>query len=75
VILETSLVYRGNGRLDGLIVPGSKATEYSLAPGLQYAAHPQFVVEGSVQLPVVRNTGPLVLRNERNILLGVRYLF
>lgn len=75
LILETSFVYRGTGHNDGLEVPGSKATEYYVAPGLQYAAHPQLVIEGSVQLPVVRNTGPLVLRNDRNVLLGVRYLF
>jgi hypothetical protein len=75
VILESSFVHRGRGRVDGVEVPGSNSTEYYLAPGLQYAAHPQFVVEGSVQLPVARNAGPLVLRNDRNILLGVRYLF
>jgi hypothetical protein len=75
LILETSFVHRGRGRLDGAVVEGSKSTEYYLAPGLQYAAHPRFVVEGSVQLPVVRNTGPLVLLNDRNVLLGVRYLF
>jgi hypothetical protein len=75
VILESSFVHRGRGRTGGVEVPGSNSTEYYLAPGLQYAAHPQFVIEGSVQLPVVRNTGPLVLRNDRNILLGVRYLF
>jgi len=75
LILETTFVHRSNGRLDGVKVSGSSATEYYLAPGLQYAAHPQFVIEGSVQLPVVRNTGPFVLRTDRNILLGVRYLF
>jgi hypothetical protein len=75
VILETTLVHRGVGRLDGLEVPGSKATEYYLAPGLQYAAAPQFVIEGSYQFPVVLNTGALVLRNDRNLLFGVRYLF
>lgn len=75
VILETTFVHRGVGRLDGATVPGSTATEYYLAPGLQYAAAPQFVIEGSYQFPVVLNTGPLVLRNDRNILLGVRYLF
>ena len=75
LILETTFVHRTNGRLDGLTVPGSGATEYYLAPGLQYAAHPQFVVEGSFQFPVLRNTGPLALRTDRNILLGVRYLF
>ena len=75
LILETTFVHRSSGRLDGLMVPGSRATEYYLAPGLQYAARPRFVVEGSFQFPVVRNTGPMILRTDRNILLGVRYLF
>jgi hypothetical protein len=75
VILETTFVHRGVGRLNGLEVQGSKSTEYYLAPGLQYAAAPQFVIEGSYQFPIIRNTGPLVLKNDRNILFGVRYLF
>jgi hypothetical protein len=75
LILETTFVHRGTGRVDGLSVAGSRATEYYLAPGLQYAARPRFVIEGSYQFPVVRNTGPLVLRTDRNILLGMRYLF
>jgi hypothetical protein len=75
LILETMFVHRGTGRLNGLPVAGSRATEYFLAPGLQYAARPRFVIEGSFQFPVVRNTGPLVLRTDRNILLGVKYLF
>lgn len=75
LILETTFVHRGNGRLNGLTVQGSSATEYYLAPGLQYAADPRFVIEGSFQFPVVRNTGPLALRTDRNILFGVRYLF
>lgn len=75
VILETTFVHRGLGRVNSATVEGSNSTEYYLAPGLQYAAAPRFVIEGSIQLPVVRNTGPMVLRNDRNILLGVRYLF
>ena len=75
VILESSFVHRGIGRVNGAQVPGSNSTEYYIAPGIQYAADPRLVVEGSVQFPVVQNTGPLVLRNDRNILLGVRYLF
>jgi hypothetical protein len=75
LILETTFVHRGTGRLNGLSVGGSRATEYYLAPGLQYAARPRFVIEGSYQFPVVRNTGPFVLRTDRNILFGVRYLF
>ena len=75
LILETTFVHRGTGRLNSAPVGGSKATEYYLAPGLQYAAQPRFVVEGSVQFPVVRNTGPLALRTDVNVLLGVKYLF
>ena len=75
LIFETTFVHRGTGRLNGTSVAGSKATEYFLAPGLQYAARPRFVVEGSVQFPVVRNTGELVLRTAVNVLLGVKYLF
>ena len=75
IILETTFVHRGSGRLGGASVSGSNSTEYYVAPGLQYAAAPQFVIEGSYQFPVVRNTGPFVLRNDRNVLLGVRYLF
>ena len=75
IILETTFVHRGSGRLVGAPVAGSNSTEYYLAPGLQYAAAPQFVIEGSFQFPVIRNTGPLVLRNDRNLLLGLRFLF
>jgi hypothetical protein len=75
LILETIFVHRATGRLTGSPVAGSRATEYYLAPGLQYAARPRFVIEGSFQFPVVRNTGPLVLRTDRNILIGMKYLF
>jgi hypothetical protein len=75
LIVETSFIHRGTGRLGGAEVAGSKATEFYVAPGLQYAAHPRFVIEGSVQFPLVRNTGAQVLRTDRNILLGVKYLF
>ena len=75
LILETTFVHRGTGRLNSSPVSGSKSTEYHLAPGLQYAARPRFVVEGSVQFPVLRNTGTLTLRTDVNVLLGVKYLF
>lgn len=75
LILETTFVQRGRGRVGGNPVEGSTATEFYIAPGLQFAAAPQFVIEGSVQMPVVRNTGLLVLRTDVNVLLGVRYLF
>ncbi|HKO99482.1 MAG TPA: hypothetical protein VJU86_20950 [Pyrinomonadaceae bacterium] len=75
VIIETTFVHRALGRVGSAEVPGSNSTEFYVAPGLQFAADPRFVVEGSVQLPVVRNTGPAVLRTSINLLLGVKYLF
>ena len=75
LVLETTFVHRGIGHLKGHAVDGSRSTEYFLSPGVQYAALPRFVIEGSYQFPVVRNTGPVVLRTDRNILFGVRYLF
>lgn len=74
-ILESSFVTRSKGRLNGVVAPGSSSTEYYLSPGLQYAARSQFVIEGSIQLPVFRNAGPQVLRTDYNLLLGIRYLF
>lgn len=75
LIVETTLLARGNGRLAGLEVPESSSTEFFISPGLQYAAHPQFVFEGSIQIPIARNSGALVLKTDYNLLLGVRYLF
>lgn len=74
-ILETNFIRRGTGRSNAAPVPGSCSNDYYLAPGIQYAVHPRFVVEGSVQLPVVRSTGPQVLRNERSVLVGIRFLY
>ncbi len=75
LILETSLITRSNGRLGGLKVPESSSTEFYISPGLQYAADPRFVVEGSVQIPIFRNSGAMMLKTDYNFLLGVRYLF
>lgn len=75
LILETTLMTRGRGRLNGLEVAGSSSTEFFLAPGLQFAAHPQFVVEGSFQFPVFQKGGSMMLKTDYNLLLGVKYLF
>jgi hypothetical protein len=74
-ILETNFIRRGIGRVGGAPAPGSGSTEYYLAPGIQYAAHPRFVIEASFQLPVLRNTGSQALRIERSVLVGVRLLY
>ena len=74
-ILETNFVHCGRGLVNDTVVPESRSTEYYLSPGLQYAAATRFVIEGSYQFPVARKIGSQVLRTDRNVLLGVRYLF
>src|SRR5262245_11748165 len=74
-ILESNFIRRGTGRVAGEPAPGSSSTEYYLAPGVQYAMRPRFVIEASYQLPVFRNTGPQALRIERGLLVGVRFLY
>jgi len=74
-ILETTFVHRGTGRVNNVAVPDSRSTEYYLAPGLQYVATPQLVLESSFQFPVILNTGTQLLRTDRNILIAARYLF
>ena len=75
VSLETSYNYRNRGRLGGRTVAGSSASEFYVAPGLQFTATPRFVIEASFQVPVVRNVGPLALRTDKNLLVGIRYLY
>jgi hypothetical protein len=74
-ILESNFIRRGTGRVAGAPLMGTRSTEYYLAPGIQYAMHPRFVIEASYQVPVARNAGPQVLRIERGLLVGVRLLY
>jgi hypothetical protein len=75
LIFETNFIARSRGRLGGAEVPGSSSKEFYISPGLQFAAHPQFVIEGSVQIPVAHKSGAMMLKTDLNFLLGVRYLF
>jgi hypothetical protein len=75
VIFESTYFHRGEARVGGAKVIGSKSDEMYLAPGLQYVASQRFILEASYQLPVMRNTGALVLRTDSNFLFGVRYLY
>jgi hypothetical protein len=75
LILESYFITRSKGRVNRLVAPGSSSAEYYFAPGLQYAARPKFVIEGSIQLPVWQHDGAQVLRTDMNLLLGVRFLF
>lgn len=74
-ILETSYVWRGRGRVNETEVAGSSSNEYFIAPGLQYVATTRMVFETSWQFPAFRRTGREVLRTNRNVLFGIKYLF
>jgi len=74
-ILESNFIRRGTGRIAGAPAPGSRSTEYYLAPGIQYAMRPRFVIEASYQFPVARDAGPQALLVERGLLVGVRLLY
>jgi hypothetical protein len=75
LIFETTYFHRGDGRVGGAKVARSQSDEFHIAPGLQYIASQRFILEASYQLPVLRNTGALVLRTDSNFLFGVRYLY
>ena len=75
VILETSFIARSKGRFGGLEVPASSSTEFYISPGLQFTAAPRFVIEGSLQIPLVDNSGAAMLRTDYNFLFGLKYLF
>jgi len=75
LILESTYVHRGKGRAGGIVVPGSGSDEFFLAPALQYIPNHRFLIEASYQIPVVRNTGSQVLRTDRNLVIGIRYLY
>ncbi len=75
LILETTTVLRGRGRAGDQTVAGSSSSEFSLAPALQYVATPRLVIEASLQFPVAHSSGPQSLRTDKNLLVGIRYLY
>ncbi len=75
LILETTTVLRDRGRARGQTVPGSSSSEFYLAPALQYIATSRLVLEASLQLPVSHSSGAQALRTDKNLLIGVRYLY
>jgi len=75
LILETNYLHKARGRIRGNVVPGSSASEYYVAPAMQFAFNPRWVIEGSYQLPVVLNTGPQLLRTDRSVMFGIRFMY
>lgn len=75
LIFETTYVHRTNGRASGKVVSDTSLNGFYVAPALQYVPTARFLIELSYQVPVIERTGPQVLRTDRNILFGIRYLY
>src|SRR5262249_45747186 len=75
LIFESTYVHRTHGRAGGSVVSDTNANGFYVAPALQYVPTARFLIEVSYQVPVIERTGPQVLRTDRNILFGIRYLY
>jgi hypothetical protein len=75
LILETTTMLRDRGRVRGRSVAGSSASEFYLAPALQYIASERLILEASLQLPVSHSAGAQAIRTDKNLLIGIRYLY
>jgi hypothetical protein len=75
LIFETTYVRRTNGRVGGREVSDTSSNGFYVAPALQYVPTARFLVEVSYQIPVIERAGPQVLRTDKNILFGIRYLY
>ena len=59
---------------DGVKLPDSGETVFSLAPGLKYTIG-DLIVEGLVRFPVIQNQEGMQLEADTMFLLGVRRMF
>lgn len=75
LVFETTYVHRANGRASGKVVSDTSSNGFYVAPAIQYIPTARFLVELSYQVPVIERAGPQVLRTDRNILFGIRYLY
>lgn len=75
LIFETTYVHRTNGRASGRVSPDTSSNGFYVAPAIQYVPTARFLIELSYQVPVIERAGPQVLRTDRNILFGIRYLY
>lgn len=73
-VLETNLVHTGRDRLNGLDAADSGGTQWFVSPGLQFVTM-NYVLETSVQLPVMQNMNGNALRDRYIFHIGFRKHF
>lgn len=73
-VLETNVVHIGHDRLNGLDAPDSGGTQWFVSPGLQLVTK-NYVLEASVQLPIMQNMNGNALRDRYIFHIGFRTHF
>ncbi|MBB3232094.1 transporter [Halomonas stenophila] len=73
-VLEANLIHRDPDELHGEATPDSGGTRLLLAPGLQYVTR-RWVIEGIIQLPIVRDLDGSAPEDDAILRAGVRFNF
>ena len=73
-VIESNAVWHGRDRLAGVPDPDSGGFTWYVAPGLQWVTR-RTVLEAAVQVPVVKNTNGLGLREDFTGRLSLRVSF
>lgn len=75
LILELNGVHTGRAEQAGRTVEDSGGDLLFLSPGLQYLLIPPLILEGSVQVPLLRHPNGRQLVPDYSVVVGLRYLF
>lgn len=75
LILELNGVHTGRAEQAGRTVEDSGGDLLFLSPGLQYLPIPPLILEGSVQVPILRHPNGRQLVPDYSVVVGLRYLF
>lgn len=73
--LEMNGVYEARAKEGGRKVANSGGHQIFISPGIQYLPIPQLVLQGSVQLPVLRDLNGTQLGTDFSVVVGLMYLF
>ncbi len=74
LLLEVNGRWQGRAQAGGRQVPDSGGHVVFLSPGIQFLLKQNLIVEGGVQLPVVRDLNGMQLGPDFRVLVGLRYI-
>jgi len=73
-VMEANLIHQNRNRIGGVTDPNSGGTRLFLVPGLQYVTR-RWIIESSIQIPVVQELNGVALRNDYIARAGFRFNF